>query len=50
MQKVGKCIFDLILVGIPSSLTLSIKNRGGFILLNKPNLLAWRQKLFVNGS
>ena len=34
------CIFHLILVGIPSSLVLSVKNKGvGLILLNKQNLL-----------
>ena len=37
-------IFNLILVGVPSSLILSIKNIGsGFILLNRQNLLAWQQ-------
>ena len=38
----GTCIFNLILVGTPSSVTLSVKNRGGGgrDLLNGQNLLS----------
>ena len=44
------CIFNLILVGIPSSLILSVKNRGrrGF-LLNSYNLLSMK-KIFVEDT
>ena len=43
------CIFHLILVGIPSILILSVKNRGwGGCLLNGQNFLNVRWKLFVD--
>ena len=41
------CIFNLILVGIPSTLISFVKNRGEGILLNDQNLLKVRGKLFV---
>ena len=49
------CIFHLILLGIPSSLILYIKNRGDdFFLLNRQNLLSmtnvicWRSRTILS--
>ena len=43
-----KRIYFLVLVGIPSSLMLSIKNRVGIYLTDK--ICEARRKLFVDGS
>ena len=44
------CILHLILLGIPSSLEMFIKNKGvrGGGLLNRQNVLSVWQKLFAN--